>query len=530
MTVVSPNPQVVREPDWGARRLSPSEAVSQITDGATLAIAGSGGGVLEPDALIKALSERFLAEGHPRDLTIVHSMGLGDKVSRGMSYLAHPGLIAKVIGGHMGNSTHMVDLIRENQVEAYNLPLGVLSQLFRDTAAGRPGLLTKVGLGTFVDPRLGGPGFNARSTDQLLEVVVIDDEEYLFYKSIPIDYAFVRGSLADSVGNISYDDEPSYLDTLETCMAALHGRDGTHGTAFLQVKEVRDERFHPKKIHIPAMLVGAVVEYPEQWQTYVSERNEAFAGNVRVPAEAFERMPFSWRKVIARRAADLIRPGDVVNLGVGVPDGVAAVLNERRMLDQITMTNEHGVVGGVTSLGMTFGASVNFDSLLTMPTIIDLYQGGLLDIAFLGFAQADRHGNVNVSLYNGEVMGAGGFIDITQNARRVVFCGSFTAGGLEVAYENGTVEIHREGRIRKFLDEVDHVTFSGAQALARGQEVHVVTERAVFRLTERGLELIEIAAGVDLRRDVLDLCDFDPPHDAVAQIDSRHLEVDSHEN
>ncbi|MBM7827662.1 acyl CoA:acetate/3-ketoacid CoA transferase [Microbacterium aurum] len=464
--------------------------------------------MLEPDALIMALGERYRAEGHPRDLTIVHSMGLGDKISRGMSYLAQPGLIKRIIGGHMGNSTHIGEMIRENQLEAYNVPLGVLSQLFRDTAAGRPGLLTKTGLGTFVDPRLGGPGLNEISTAELVEVTEIDGEEYLFYRSIPLDFAFVRGSYADEAGNIAYDNEPSYLDTLETCMAVRRGRGEGTGRAYLQVKSILDERFHPRRARIPAMLVDALVEYPEQWQTYVSEQNDVLAGNERLPEEAFAPMPFSWRKVIARRAAAEVRPGDVVNLGVGVPDGVASVLQERKMLDQITMTNEHGVVGGVTSLGMTFGASMNFDSLLTMPNIIDLYQGGLLDIAFLGFAQADQEGNVNVSLYNGEIMGAGGFIDITQNARRVVFCGSFTAGGLRPSFTDGQISIDQEGRTAKFVDHVEQITFSGTQARARGQEVHIVTERAVFALGDNGLELVELAPGVDFERDVAAHCGF----------------------
>lgn len=500
-----------RKVSTAPRRLTAAEAVSEIPDGATLAIAGSGGGVLEPEALILALAARFREEGHPRDLTIVHSMGLGDKISRGMSHLAQPGLIKRIIGGHMGNSTHIGEMIRTNQVEAYNVPLGVLSQLFRDTAAGRPGLLTKTGLGTFVDPRLGGPGLNEISTEKLLEVMEIDGEEYLFYHSIPLDFAFVRGSTADANGNIAYDDEPSYLDTLETCMAVRRGRGDRPGRAFLQVKAVTEERFNPRRARIPAMLVDTLVEDPHQWQTYVAERDDVLAGNERLPDEAFTPMPFSWRKVIARRAADEVRPGDIVNLGVGVPDGVASVLNERHMLDQITMTNEHGVVGGVTSLGMTFGASKNFDSLLTMPNIIDLYQGGLLDIAFLGFAQADRDGNVNVSLYNGEIMGAGGFIDITQNARRVVFCGSFTAGGFRPTFNGGALAIEQEGRTKKFVDRVEHVTFSGEQARARGQEVHVVTERAVFSLGASGLELIELAPGADLERDVLAQCEFAVP-------------------
>lgn len=513
----------------GSGHLSAAEAVKLIPDGATLAIAGSGGGVLEPDLLIKALSERFEGEGRPKGLTIVHSMGMGDKASRGLTYLAKPGLVAKVIGGHMGNSRHMGELIRNNQVEAYNLPLGVLSQLYRDTAAGRPGLLTTTGLGTFVDPRLGGGRLNARSTDELVEVITIDGQEFLFYKAIPIDFAFVRGSRADAYGNISYDDEPSYLDTLETCMAARRGGGAIPGPgkAFLQVKSVSSERFHPKRTHIPAMLVSNVTEYPEQWQTYAAERNDAFAGDIRLPDDAFAPMPFGYRKVIARRAAQYVKEKDVVNLGVGVPDGVAAILQETGMIDKITMTNEHGVVGGVTSLGMTFGACSNYDSLLTMPNIIDLYQGGLLDIAFLGFAQADRHGNVNVSMYNGEIMGAGGFIDITQNARRVVFCGSFTAAGLKIDFENGAPRIVTEGGVDKFVEDVDQITFSGEQALARGQEVYIVTERAVFQLTSAGLELIEVAEAVDLQREVLDHCEFIPTTSRTRPMSTSLFESDS---
>jgi len=500
--------------------LSSAEAVGQIPDDATLAIAGSGGGVLEPDALIKALADRYANEGAPRGLTIVHSMGLGDKASRGMSYLADPGLVARVIGGHIGNSRRMGELIRTNQIEAYNLPLGVLSQLFRDTAAGRPGLLTTTGLGTFVDPRLSGGSLNDRSTDRLVEVMTIDRTEYLFYKAINIDFAFVRGSCADALGNIAYDDEPSYLDTLETCMAAYRGRGSLPGPgkAFVQVKSVSSERFHPKRVHIPAILVTGVVEHPEQWQTYVSERNDAFAGDVRITD--FPPTPFGYRKVIARRAAQYVQAGDVVNLGVGVPDGVASVLQETGMIDHIAMTNEHGVIGGVTSLGMTFGASSNYDSLLTMPNIIDLYQGGLLDIAFLGFAQVDRLGNVNVSMYNGEIMGAGGFIDITQNVRRVVFCGSLSASGLKVDFHDGQLRIITEGTVNKLVDAVEHITFSGEQAMQRGQEVYLVTERAVFHLTTGGWIVDEIAPGIDVERDLRRLCEFEIDVDDAAQMSS----------
>jgi acyl CoA:acetate/3-ketoacid CoA transferase len=491
-------------------------AVRLIPDGATVALSGAGGGILEADLLIRALRERFDSEGHPRGLTIVHSMGLGDKAERGMSMLAQPGLVARIIGGHFGNSRHIGAMVRNNEVEAYNLPLGVMSQLFRDTAAGRPGLLTKIGLGTFVDPRVGGPGLNAVSTDtSLVRVVDIDGEEYLFYKSIPIDVALVRGSVADSAGNISLDEEPSYLDVLETCMAAARGRDGVPGVALVQVKETLDHRMEPKRVTIPAMLVGAVVEYPGQWQTYVAERDDVLAGHVRLPRDAFETMPFSWRSVIARRAADFVSLGDVINLGVGVPDGVASVLHERRQLDRIVMTNEHGVIGGVTSLGMTFGAVRNASAVISMPNMIDLYQGGILDIAFLGFAEVDPVGNVNVSKYNGEIMGAGGFIDITQHARHVVFCGSLTAGGADVRVGGGRLDIVRDGWAHKFVRSVEHATFSGERATAQGQLVHIVTERAVFELRADGLTLIEIAPGVDLDRDILGVIDFPVRHAAV---------------
>lgn len=488
--------------------LSPEAAVALIPSGATIAIAGSGGGLMEPDALIKALADRFEREGAPRDLTILHSMGLGDKVSRGMSFLAKPGLVKRVIGGHMGNSTHMCTMIAANEVEAYNLPLGVLSQLFRDTAAGRPGLLTKTGIGTFVDPRQTGGALNEISKESFVEVMTIDDEEYLFYRAIPIDFAFVRATAADVNGNISFEDEHSYLDVLETCMAARTGRNGTPGTCFVQVKHVRTGRTHPKDARIPAMLVTAVVPFADQWQSYVEERNDAIAGDTRLPDDNFASMPFSWRKVIARRGADLVRPGDVVNLGVGVPDGVASVLNERGMLADITMTNEHGVIGGVTSLGMIFGASRNHDSIIGMPAIIDLYQGGLLDIAFLGFAQIDRHGNVNVSKYNRQIMGSGGFIDITQNARRIGFCGSFLASGFKLDFANGGAKVIEEGRYGKFVADVEQITFNGVVARQRGQEVWYLTERAIFRLAEDGVELVEIAEGIDIERDIQAHCGF----------------------
>ena len=493
---------------------SVAEAIAAIADGSTVAIVGAGGGMLEPDLLIRAVRERFDQTGHPRDLTIVHSAGMGDSMARGLGPLAVPGLITRVIGGHFGTNPELTALINDDQIEAWNLPLGVMSQLFRDAGGDRPGLLTKVGLGTFVDPRQRGGRLNDITRDDLVSLVEIDGEDFLFYRSIPIDVALLRATTSDTRGNLSFDEEPSYLDSLELATAARRGRskDGQRvpGLSIAQVKRVVPPgTIRPKDARIPGYLIDAVVEHPTQWQTYASESHSGIAGTTRVAATSTPPMEFGPRKVIARRASLEIRDGDVVNLGYGLPDGISAVLAEEGRTDDVTMTVELGVIGGVTGRGATFGAAVNHDSVIPMPTMIDLYHGGTLDVAFLGFAEVDQAGNVNVAKYGGQITGTGGFIDIATNTPRIVFCGTLTSGGLAVDYEPA-FRVRTEGRNRKFVRKVEEINFNGQIACRRGQQVLYVTERAVFELTAHGLALREVAEGVDVETDVLALMDFEP--------------------
>lgn len=483
-------------------------AVDEISDGATVAILGAGGGILEPDLLLQTLADRYRETGSPRGLTLVHSAGLGDRATRGLTALADAGLVRRAIGGHWGQSPAMSRLAEQEAIEAYNLPLGVLSLLLREIAGGRPGLVTKIGLGTFVDPRLDGGKLNERTTEDLVELIELAGEQWLFYKALHIDVAFVRSSVGDENGNLSFLHEPSYLDAYAVAAATR----ACGGTVIAQVgKVVERGGLLPKEVHVPAPVVHRIVLHDAQWQTYDGETNAAFAGTERVRFADREPMPFNQRKVIARRAAVELRRGDVINLGVGIPDGVASVLAEEDVVDEVTFTVEHGIFGGITARGHVFGASVNHDSVVPMPDMIDFYHSGGHDIAFLGFAQADRFGNVNVSKFGGTVMGTGGFIDITQPCKTVVFCGSFKARGTDIDYEDGIARVVRHGDVPKLVDHVDQITFSGEEALKRGQRVLVVTERCVFELLEQGLTLIEVAAGIDAPEDIIAHMGFEPP-------------------
>lgn len=489
-------------------RWSVAEAVETIGDGQTLALVGSGGGLLEPDLLIEALADRFRRTGRPRDLTLVYSFGMGDRRRGGPKPLAQRGLLRRVIGGHWGMAPELAAMALAGEIEAYNLPLGVLGLLYQEIAGGRPGVITKVGIGTFVDPRLEGGRLNARTTEQLVEVIELDGEEYLFYRSFPVDVAFLRGTVADPAAGVSLLREPTYLDSLAIAGAVR----GSGGRVVVQVREVvaDGQRLAPADIHIPRIWVDAVVEHPAQRQTYVSDDDPVYAGLERINLGERPAMPLSARKVIARRAATVLRPGMVGNVGLGIPDGVGYVLDEEGCADELVLTVEHGAVGGVSEVGVVFGAVMNFDARVETPAMIDFYHGGSLDVAFLGFAQMDRHGNVNVSRYGGVLQGSGGFVDIAQTARTIVFCGTFTAGGLSSRVVDAAIAIDREGDTRKFVADVDQITFSGPQALRRGQRVIVVTERAVFELGEDGLTLVEVMPGIDRQRDVLDHMEFAP--------------------
>ncbi len=489
--------------------LSAAAAAALVRDGDTVAISGNGAGMISAEAIFEAIERRFLDTGHPRDLTLVHSLGLGDRGAMGTNRFAHEGMLRKVIAAHFTWSARIQDFIRQEKIEAYCLPGGVIQHLLREIGAGRPGLFTHSGLGSFVDPRQQGGRCNARSQDEVVELLQVDGRDILRYKPFRVDVGIIRGTYADTQGNLSPEEEPIDMDIHSIALAAHN----SGGVVLAQVRQVVEPgSLHPRHVRVPGILIDAVVEDPTQELFYGLGYDSSIGGAKRahlgtIAADIPDKLE---RRIIARRAAMELREGASLNFGFGMPGGIFGVIAEQGIGQRLWLSVEQGTHNGRMLDGRLFGASRNTDAIVPSIEQFDFYSGGGIDITFLGMGEADAAGNVNVSHLGGNLIGPGGFIEIAQNAKKVVFCGTFDAQGSTVAWDGERLAIVHPGKVRKFVQQVERITFSGSYARQTGQEVLYITERAVFRLAEEGVELMEVAPGLDIARDIVPCMDFQP--------------------
>ena len=487
---------------------SMQEALDLIKDGSVVAATGF---VLWglADEVFKAVEDRFLETGHPNNLTCVYtgSAGLEDS---GFDRWAHDGLIGKIIMGHTGLNPKIPAYINANKCQAYNFPMGVVQNMYRASLQGKKGFLSKIGLKTFVDPRLDGGKMNDVTTEDIVKLVEFDGEEWLYYPVPKFDVAIIRGTTADENGNVSVEEECGPMNMRDLAM----GVKACGGKVIVQVKNLSGSKLPGASIEIPGVFVDAVVvsKEPEKYHRMTSKiyYDASRTGRFDIPVDSMEALPLNVRTVIARRCAMELKPESIVNLGIGIPTLVASVAGEEGFSDDLIMSAEDGMLGGIPGTGDTFGCAVNTMGTLSMAYNFDLYDGGNLSMAVEGLAECDAKGNINVGKFGTMMPGCGGFIDVTQPTPLVIFAGTFTAGGAKYAVGNGKLTILQEGKSRKFREHVQQVTFSAEYAAQSGQKVLYVTERAVLRLTKDGIVLEEIAPGVDLQKDILDQMDFKP--------------------
>ncbi len=492
-----------------ASKIIPVEkAVDLIKDNDTIVVCGCEN-LLLAEKVLKAIEERFVKTGHPKNLAEMHPVtyGMGDGV--GLEHFAHEGLLKRSMGSGFSylKTSNMARMVRENKIEAYVMPMGTVYRIIQNVASGEAYTLTDVGLNTFVDPRIEGGCMNGATPNTLAEVIRFKDKELLCYQNPKIDIAIIRGTTADEDGNLSLEEEPLNLGIAAMAMAAKACR----GKVIAQVKRVAKRgSIHPRSVIVPGIMVDAVVVDEEQYFSGGAKLNPALTGEIRMPMGQIPFLPLDIHKVITRRAADEIAaPPQTVNLGVGIPTGVPVILVEEDRLDGITFFPEHGSLGGVPGERSIFGTNINPDAIIDPTQVFQSFRGGGLDITFLGCGQIDLDGNVNVSKFNGIVPGCGGFIDITYKTKNVVFCGPFSTGGADIRVEDGKIRIYREGKYLKFVPRVEQITLNGQQALKKGQRVVYVTERGVFFLQEDGIHLKEIAPGIDAEKDILSHIPFE---------------------